>query len=180
MMIKERNSLSREQIKKLSGMIEENLHKLECIKQAEFIMAYYPHRNEPDILGLIHKLIDMKKTIYLPCVTGEWNIKPGHYTSGCDMKKNVYGIPEPFVVKENNNENPEVILVPGIAFDEKLYRLGFGAGYYDRFLDSIEAIKIGVCYDFQIVRQIETKQHDVPVDLLVTEKRKIGDMQCVS
>ena len=69
--------------------------------------------------------------------------------------------------KENNID---VILVPGLAFDRNGGRMGFGKGYYDRLLESSKAVKIGLCYDFQILEKIPTESHDVPMNFVITEK----------
>lgn len=88
-----------------------------------------------------------------------------------------YGILEPPFVEGNTIEPNrfDVIIVPGSAFDINKNRMGYGAGFYDRFLrrTSIECCKIGICFDFQVSEKIPFDEYDVPLDLLVTEKRII-------
>jgi len=66
-----------------------------------------------------------------------------------------------------------LVIVPGIAFDKKGYRIGYGHGYYDRFLKILkkDVKKIGLAFEIQVVDEIPEEEHDVPVDIVVTEKR---------
>lgn len=78
------------------------------------------------------------------------------------------------VMEPNSNEKMpkdaiEIMFIPGIAFSHKGYRLGFGAGYYDRYLVDYPNIKVGVCYDFQFVEELPTDLYDIPVDVIITE-----------
>ena len=91
-------------------------------------------------------------------------------------------VPGPFGLLEPNPKNEEadlssleVILVPGVVFDVKGYRIGYGGGFYDRVLKETRALKVGVCYSFQLVESLPVEPHDVPVDLIITED---GIIQC--
>ncbi len=70
----------------------------------------------------------------------------------------------------------DLVIVPGVAFDEDLNRIGFGKGYYDRILYrlSSRAKKVAVAHDFQVLNSIPSEEHDVKMDIIVTEKRVIG------
>ena len=84
---------------------------------------------------------------------------------------NVFGIPEPI---SNKIVHPEVLLVPLVAFDNELNRLGYGGGYYDRYLAKALKIKkiktIGVSYSFQKISKLPINQHDMILDNVITEK----------
>jgi 5-formyltetrahydrofolate cyclo-ligase len=84
---------------------------------------------------------------------------------------NKYGIPEP---TSNKIMYPSILLVPLVAYDEKLYRIGYGGGYYDRYLKKIKKRKkivtIGLAYSFQKVKKIPIKEHDMKLDFVMTEK----------
>ena len=83
-----------------------------------------------------------------------------------------FGILEPIEAMKIAYKNIDLVLVPGIAFDKEGHRIGYGFGYYDKFLKKVpKAIKIGLCFDFQIVNKIPREEHDAPVDLIVTEER---------
>ena len=77
----------------------------------------------------------------------------------------------------NGDVQIDCALVPGIAFDEKCNRIGFGGGYYDRFLSDADIFKIGLCYDFQIVGETEHGAFDVPMDTVISERRTIASKE---
>ncbi len=173
-----RSAMNREEIVLSSAVITEKLLSLECVLRAKSVMAYYSHRNEPDLLEFMRRCIDMGKRVSLPCVSGKGEMAAAAYCSDTVMKNNVYGIPEPVITGETREEEPDIVIVPGVAFDERLYRIGFGKGYYDRFLVNTQAVKAGVCFDFQIVPDIGAQSHDVPMDIIITEKRILGGQRC--
>lgn len=72
--------------------------------------------------------------------------------------------------KPQNNQRTDIIIVPGRKFDYKMNRQGRGGGYYDRFLYKTNAIKIGICYELQLVDDLHPKDHDIPMDAIITEK----------
>ncbi len=157
-----------------SGRIMQILLELDCIKNASCVMAYYSHKNEPNLLPLMHALLDMGKNVALPYVADNDNLIAVEYTCDSVMKSNVYGIAEPIIMNESERTEPDVVLVPGIAFDTSFNRIGYGVGYFDRFLNETDALKIGICYDMQIVPKIDAELYDIAMDMLVTESRVIG------
>ena len=64
----------------------------------------------------------------------------------------------------------DVVVVPGSVFDRSGYRTGYGGGYYDRFLENTDAIRVGVCFDFQLVDDVFPEEHDKRMDFIITEK----------
>ena len=93
-----------------------------------------------------------------------WSIKD-------PLKINRFGIPEP---TSNEIVYPNIFLVPLVAYDEKLFRIGYGGGYYDRYLKKIKKVKkiitIGIAYSFQKVKNIPINNHDIRLDFVITEK----------
>ena len=85
------------------------------------------------------------------------------------MRKGKFGILEP--TSKVSLVDPDLVVVPGLAFDLHLHRLGYGKGYYDRFLKSTSSYKIGICFDFQIVEKIPNESHDQKMDEVISEKR---------
>ena len=77
-------------------------------------------------------------------------------------------------VREASVSDIDLIIVPGIAFDERCNRCGFGKGYYDRLLSESKAVKIGLCYDFQVVDELECDEYDIAMDMVITERRIIN------
>ncbi len=173
-MLKKRLMIESRDAETMSARIMETLLELDSIKNAACVMAYYSHKNEPNLLALMHTLLDMGKNVALPYVADNDNLIAVAYTYDSVMKSNVYGIAEPIIMNESEQAEPDVVLVPGIAYDPALNRIGYGVGYFDRFLKETNALKIGICYDMQIVPQIHAEPYDIAMDMLVTDKRVIG------
>lgn len=136
------------------------------------IMLYSSFRNEADTWNMINYFHDRNTEIVLPVTKGPV-IHPYIYDGEDSLKKDRFGIPSPDESKCASADISKIhtIIVPGVAFTADGNRLGFGKGFYDRFLPQIpNAVKIALCYDFQIVDYIPTEPTDVPVDYLLTEK----------
>ena len=141
------------------------------------IAGYYPSNHEVDILEFLEKASKKKFKIALPIVRSStlmkfklWAIKEPLYLSK-------FGIPEPKNTKKEIM--PDLVIVPLIAFDEKLNRIGYGKGYYDRCLKKIKKIKkkpisLGVAYSFQKCKNIPVNKHDYKLDYIFTERGVIS------
>ncbi len=149
--------------------IIKNLLALEEFKKAKNVMIYYPFKNEVDVLKLIKICKD--KNFFFPVVNFKKKIlEVRKYNS--EFIKNKFGIYEP-KGKNLKKINLDFIVVPGIVFDKRCYRIGFGGGYYDKFLKNVNCFKCGVCYDFQIVESLPTEKNDVKLNCVVSEERII-------
>jgi len=155
-----------------SKKIAEKFLSLSQLKKAKNILLYYPHKNEVDTRFIIRQLLRSKNfNLFLPKVVGT-DLVPVKIKDLSALKKGYAGIMEP----EGGEISPEkidIVVVPAVAFDREGHRLGYGKGYYDRFLKKTGALKVGVAYDFQIVEKLPREQHDVPVDLIITPTRLI-------
>lgn len=176
--LKKRLMMDQGEASAASGRIIQTLLELDCIKNASCVMAYYSYRNEPNLLALMHALLEMGIGVALPYIAGNGSLIAVAYTYDSVMKSNVYGIAEPIIMNESERAEPAVVLVPGVAFDTAMNRIGYGVGYFDRFLKETTALKIGVCYDMQIVPEIAAEPYDVAMDMLVTDRRVIGPQRC--
>ena len=177
-----RNKLEKNDVLTSSICIAQKLNQLEYVKNAKSIMCYVSFGNEVDTHALIKKWISEGKKVSVPCLAGTTKefrymhavrINDFNELTACGN----YGILEPPLL-ECNIVAPnmfDIIIVPGSAFDINKNRMGFGAGFYDRFLSKVsrECHKIGICFDFQVLQKIPYDEYDVPLDLLVTEKRII-------
>jgi 5-formyltetrahydrofolate cyclo-ligase len=157
------------------AVIMQTLLSLNCVSAAACVMTYSAFAGEPDMAGFIAACISKGQCVALPCVGKKGEMTAVQYCPNEDMVCNRYGILEP--MGSGASMAPDVIIVPGVAFSINGHRLGFGAGYYDRFLADTEAVKIGVCFDGQVVAHIDHDAHDIPMDIIVTEKRVIGEMR---
>ena len=172
-MLKKRLLIEPRDVCEMSGLITRTLLDLDCIQNASCVMAYCSYKNEPELMGFVHALLDLGKNVALPYVTGDDNLIAVDYNYESVMKSNIFGIPEPVIRNESEKVEPDVVLVPGVAFDAALNRIGYGAGYFDRFLKESYALKVGICFDMQIVPCIIAQPYDVCMDIIVTEKRVI-------
>ncbi|OMH40804.1 5-formyltetrahydrofolate cyclo-ligase [Desulfurobacterium indicum] len=162
--------LSAKEIEEKSRLICEKILNLQIVKENSSFLLYYPFKNEVSLLPLFDALKKAGKSVSFPKVSGK-EIVPVKVNSLNELYPGYMGILEP---KETaNTEKPSVVFVPGIAFDLKCYRLGYGGGFYDRFLSGGEYTTVGVCFDFQIVKNLPVEPFDVPVNLVVSEKRTI-------
>lgn len=177
--INNRNQQSKEFIEINSSIITEKLLSLDCVKNSRTIMLYLDFNNEVQTTELVNKLIKLNKFVAIPVTLIDKKLlEPRQIT---DLKNEVaissYGIREP---KEEycskvKLENIDVVIVPAVAYDENCYRLGYGGGFYDRFLKNLrnDCIKIGVAFDLQIFNDIPKEDHDAQVNFVVTESRTI-------
>ena len=139
--------------------------------KSKIIGGYYPFNYELDILNILEMLEMKSYTISLPRV-GKNNTMNFYQWSFKDpLRSNKYGIPETISKKKIN---PGVLLIPLVAFDNQFNRLGYGGGYYDRYIsrsqDSDKMIKIGIGFSFQKVRALKINKYDKKLDFIITEK----------
>tara|TARA_Y100000310_G_scaffold151292_1_gene150900 strand:- start:1547 stop:2101 length:555 start_codon:yes stop_codon:yes gene_type:complete len=169
-----RNSLDDGVIKEKSKQIEKSLFSLEEYKNSKNVMFYVSFGNEVETHDMIKKALKDKVVIVPKVVFGE--IKPsllGDFSQLIPCGK--FDILEPMEPVFYNAKNIDLVVVPGIGFDRKGVRVGYGYGFYDKFLKNLpKAVKIGVGYDFQVVDEIQKENHDVSMDLIVTDKEVIN------
>ena len=135
------------------------------------IGGYYPYNYEVDVTRILDNLQKKNYLISLPKVKKNYKMNFFRWSVKEPLIINKYGIPEP---TSNKIIYPDIFLVPLVAYDEKLYRIGYGGGYYDRYLKKIKKRKkivtIGLAYSFQKVKRIPINKHDIKLDFVITEK----------
>jgi len=167
---RKKNYLSK---KKFNFNLIFNLIKKHFNKKKIIIAGYYPSNNEVDILVFLENATKKKFKVALPVIKSlnrmsfePWAFKEPLYV-------NSFGILEP--KKSKKTVIPDLILVPLVAFDSDLNRIGYGKGYYDRSLQKINKIKkniisVGIAYSFQKCQKIPTNKHDYKLDYIFTER----------
>ena len=155
-------------IQKLSNGILTNLFSLEEYKNAKNIMCYYPLKYEVQIQAC---LCDNSKNWFLPRVKDD-KIEVCPYCES-ELKKGHFGIFEPCGKQIDSCDNLDLIIMPAVAADINGYRIGYGKGFYDRFLFSIKtsAKKIIPLYSELIYPNTFPEEHDIKADIIVTEKQ---------
>ncbi len=173
-----RDSLSPDERKKKDKDIIKRLFHMNEFMEAMTIMFFASYKSEPNIFEIIRESLNIGKRVVLPKVNIIKKELLLYEIKHCyEMDYGYMDIPEPDVV-EDRRMNPEVldlIIMPGIAFDEKGGRIGYGGGYYDRLISNIEEKTplIAIAYDEQIVKKVPIFEHDVRVDKIITDKRII-------
>lgn len=152
----------------LSKSIFDKLKETDEFKKAKSVMFYL---SKPGEVITTEFLKEVDKDIIVPVVEGD-DIIPA-YLLNQDFEKGMFGINEPKNKLFTKKENIDLVIVPGIAFDEKGNRIGYGKGYYDKFLKDLNVPKIALAYDFQIIDKVDAQKHDIPMDKIITEKRVI-------
>ena len=149
---------------------------LSFIGHPDVVMVYLSAFNEPDTLKIINYLIKDNIKIVVPISnTEDYTLSLSYINDIDNLKKGAYGIYEPITITHASVDEIDIALIPGIAFSKNGDRLGFGKGYYDKFLSDFKGIKIGLCYDFQICDEIPVSSHDIKMDAIITEKRIYND-----
>ncbi len=163
-----RKSLDPGQRKDLSERIVRNIVRLPEFRRARRVALFVPLKGEPDITPLF-PLVAREKELILPKVSGE-SLLLLRVNYPPKLSKGKFGVQEPEEGQEVSPEEVDLILVPGVVFDLRGFRIGFGKGYYDRLLDRIRGLKAGVAFSFQVLGSVPHDPWDVPVDILITEK----------
>ena len=167
--LEKRSKVSVKEVKSLSQKIRTSLFSLKEYKSAKAVMFYVSFNKEVSTREMIKEALKTKTVIVPKCVKNE--IAPYAIKSIEELKKGTLGILEPKTKNIFPKEKIDLIIVPGIAFDKRGFRIGYGKGYYDRFLKNLKAKKIALAFEFQVIKKVPENEKDVPVDMVVTEKR---------
>jgi len=178
MVLELRNLLGAEEIIEKSKMIMERLFELKDFKTSNIIMSYVNFKSEVVTEYFIKECLAQGKRIVVPAIVVNPNGKSELIASEIssfenDLTPGKFGILSP---KESNIRKIEpseidLAVIPGVAFDIRRNRIGYGAGYYDRFLKklSVSCMKIGVAYEIQIADELPIDRYDVPLNMIITE-----------
>ncbi len=139
--------------------------------QNKIVGGYFPINYEVDDLDILKEFEKKNYTICMPVIKKNFQMDFYKWNFKDPLIINRYGIPEPC---PSNLLYPDIILVPLVAFDKNLYRLGYGGGYYDRFIEKIDkkksSQKIGLALSCQKIKKVPITQYDKKLDSIVTEK----------
>lgn len=149
-----------------SVKIFEALEQTDVFIQSQVVLLYWSMKDEVATHDFIMKWWQ-KKTILLPCVSGS-ELEIRTFAGMESMKEGaLFKILEPVGDIYENRDDIDLIIVPGVAFDQAKNRLGRGRGYYDKLLQLAQMHKMGVCFDFQMVPNVPIEDHDVPLDSVI-------------
>lgn len=153
------------------------LTSLAAYRYADTLLVYYPMPDEIDIKPFIEHAWADGKSIAFPKCRRENRSMTFHIVSSFDelSENGMFGIPEPMpdlpvYDPENNRLQQSACIIPAVIYDRSGYRIGYGKGYYDRYLPSFSGSRIGVCYSGFITDKVPRGKYDLAVNVLVTEK----------
>ena len=170
--LEQRNKLTDKDIKEKSVLIKKKLFSLPEFKKSKTVMFFVSFGKEVFTHDMIKDALKNKQ-VYVPTVKNN-SLIVSKITGFKELnKKNKYGILEPSKIKEIDINEIDLVIVPGVAFDCAGYRVGYGKGYYDKFLNDFDKEKIGLAFEFQTTKELPKEDHDVVVDKVITEKRII-------
>jgi len=155
-----------DQKKEKSEQVFFKIEQLPEFAESKVILAYWSMDDEVFTHDFILKYYNEKKII-LPVVKGDV-LELKEFTGVSNLKKDeVFGIEEPVGEVFQDLETIDMIIVPGVAFDNELNRMGRGKAYYDKLLKTTNALKVGVCFDFQMVETVPVDQFDIKMDMVL-------------
>lgn len=172
--IKKRNSMMGHELKSMGIIAQKNLLSLDIFRDSKIISLYSSIKNEMATDLIFLEALRREKIVCFPKI-GENCDKL--YFMRADrstiFRPGRYGIMEPEDGDIIKIDDIDVFVIPGVCFDERGFRIGYGKGYFDRTLWGAKGKIIGLAYEFQVLDRIPQKEHDLRVDIIVTEKRVI-------
>lgn len=177
--LKRREEMSLEEQLTLSHAIMEKAVAHYEFLQAEEILTYVNYKSEVNTKGIIEYAFLLGKKVYCPKVTGDGEMEFFEISSIKDLREGYKGILEPEKTCDRQwkpSGKRTLLFMPGAVFDRQGHRIGYGKGFYDRFLektaDCLEA-KAALAYEMQVKEEIPFEQHDKCVDMIITEQEVI-------
>lgn len=160
---KKRN-MTPQQIESASRRLGQLLVETELYQKADTIYGYLPYNQEVRTVPMLEQAMADGKRVAVPKVYGE-EMKFIYLTDLNQVEKGYAGIPEPVADEPVAEDKTALVLMPGLAFDPEGHRIGYGGGFYDRFLaKEPDHPTVALCYEFQMLEKLETEEFDVPVD----------------
>ena len=167
----QKRSMTAEQIESASRRLADQLFATDAYQQAQSIYGYLSYNQEVRTESILRRAMIDGKRVAVPKVYGDdmkfiWIedldlVAPGYYD-----------IPESIADGPVADDEMALVLMPGLAFDPEGHRIGYGGGFYDRYLAAHHDHKlVALCYDFQIFDHLDTDVHDIPVNLVISDHR---------
>ncbi len=169
-----REAIGEAERKSLDEKIMRGFKNLASFRFAEILLAYYPLPEEVNILPLIEEALAMGKRVALPKCKEGGEMTFYYIRSLDDVESGAFGIYEPkegLIPYDITESRPAIMLIPALAYDKFGYRLGYGRGFYDRFVNAFGGVKAGLCYRAFLKNEpLPRGRFDMAVDYIVTDK----------
>ncbi|MDD8049452.1 MAG: 5-formyltetrahydrofolate cyclo-ligase [Thomasclavelia sp.] len=168
-LLKKRNNLSITEALDKSSVIINNLKSLKEYQTANTIAIYVSYNNEVDTIEFIKENISIKRICVPKIINKEMNFYL--INSFDELKPGYFNILEPITNHLISKNEIDLMIIPVVGYDKNFNRLGYGGGFYDRYLKGYKGSKIGIAYSFQRVEKIDTEKFDVPLDKVISENK---------
>lgn len=169
-----RQKLTDEDVKIQSRLIIDRLKKSDIYKTSENVFLYMSYNREVDTYMLLSRCFMDGKKVYAPKVLSKTDMEFYCIQDEHDLVSGYMGIMEPSDSCEKANTRDGLFIMPGLAFDYDFHRIGYGGGFYDRYLSEDNTfIKAALAFDFQLLESIPYEEHDLKPDYIVTQTQFI-------
>ena len=163
----QKRAMTQAQIEEKSRLLTQQFLASQLYRQAKTIYGYLPYNQEVRTVPMLEQALKDGKQVAVPKVYGD-EMKFIYLTDLSRVEKGYAGIPEPVADGPVAEDPTALVLMPGLAFDPQGHRIGYGGGFYDKFLASEPGHPtLALCYDFQMLPQLQTEEFDIPVDLVL-------------
>lgn len=163
----QKRAMTPEQITTASEKLVQMFLETELYRQAKTIYGYLPYNQEVRTVPILEQALADGKRVAVPKVCGD-EMKFIYMTDLTQVEEGYAGIPEPIADGPVGDDPTALVLMPGMAFTKEGHRMGYGGGFYDKFLaEEPNHPTIALCYDFQIFESLPTEEFDVPVDCVL-------------
>ena len=162
-----KRAMTQEQIENASRNLAQQFFATTYYQEAKTLYGYLPYNQEVRTEQILLQALRDGKKVAVPKVYGD-TMRFIYLEDLCSVEKGYAGIPEPIQDEPVANDSQALVLMPGLAFDMQGHRIGYGGGFYDKFLTAEPTHPtVALCYDFQMLPKLETEEFDVPVDLVL-------------
>ena len=163
----QKRAMTEEMIQQKSRILGELFAASEAYRNAKTIYGYLPYNQEVRTVPMLQRALEDGKCVAVPKVYGD-EMRFICMTDLTRVEKGYAGIPEPVDDRPVAEDPTALVLMPGLAFDPQGHRIGYGGGFYDKFLEKEpNHPTLALCYDFQMLPKLETESHDIPVDWVI-------------
>lgn len=162
-----KRAMTAQQIEEKSRRLMEMFLQSDLYRSAKTVYGYLPYNQEVRTVPMLEQALRDGKRVAVPKVYGE-EMRFLYITDLTQVESGYAGIPEPIADEPVADDPGALVLMPGLAFDKEGHRIGYGGGFYDRFLEQEpDHPTLALCYDFQMLPSLETEEHDIPVDCVL-------------
>lgn len=163
----QKRAMTEQEIESKSQRLTELFLATDAYRQAKTIYGYLPYNQEVRTEALLEQALRDGKRVAVPKCYGD-EMRFIYLDDLSKVEKGYCGIPEPVADEPLGDDPAALVLMPGLAFDEEGHRIGYGGGFYDKFLmQEPEHPTLALCYDFQMLPELHTEEFDIPVDRVI-------------